>query len=265
MAESCSLSLRSVRFFPLLSTPPHGDAVTSSSHPEHGSRWPRSSTSEGCGASQRTSGAFPTAGQKPPRSGKSSKFRQEAIFRVHRGEVHLVSCADQSQTPLGPWRERAEGAAAHPAFHCRGPLSLLDAPRTAFLCSTKCPGDKILEAYAWARRQCDEAGTVIPGFHTPVELDVLAILARRGARIIWVPARDLPQKLPAAFSTPWAENRLLIMTPFDYGKPGRPSRESCSTRNRFVLRFAPDCYIAHQAQGSALEADVAMVKTGTVK
>ena len=30
--------------FSLLSTPPHGDAVTSSSHPEHGSRWPGSFT-----------------------------------------------------------------------------------------------------------------------------------------------------------------------------------------------------------------------------
>ncbi|MFN0076329.1 MAG: DUF1549 and DUF1553 domain-containing protein [Prosthecobacter sp.] len=55
MAESCSFVLRSVRFFWLLSTPPHGDAVTLSSHPEHGSRWPRYSTSEGCGAPQRTS------------------------------------------------------------------------------------------------------------------------------------------------------------------------------------------------------------------
>jgi hypothetical protein len=54
VAESCSLALSSIRFFSLLSTPPHGDAVTSSSHPEHGSKWPRSSTSEDCDASQRT-------------------------------------------------------------------------------------------------------------------------------------------------------------------------------------------------------------------
>jgi hypothetical protein len=54
-AESCSLLLSSVRFFPLLPTPPRGDAVTSSSHPEHGSRWPRSSTPEDRDASQRTS------------------------------------------------------------------------------------------------------------------------------------------------------------------------------------------------------------------
>ena len=55
VAESCSLSLSSIRFYSLLSTPPRGDAVTSSSHPEHGSRWPRSSTPEDRDASQRTS------------------------------------------------------------------------------------------------------------------------------------------------------------------------------------------------------------------
>lgn len=54
VAESCSLSLSSVRFFSLLSTPPRGDAVTSSSHQEHGSRWPGSPTPEDCDASQRT-------------------------------------------------------------------------------------------------------------------------------------------------------------------------------------------------------------------
>ncbi len=64
-AESCSLLLSSVRFYSLLSTPPRGDAVTSSSHPEHGSRWPRSSTPEDRDASQRTS---PLAPQDEPRA-----------------------------------------------------------------------------------------------------------------------------------------------------------------------------------------------------
>jgi hypothetical protein len=38
------LSLRSIWFFPLLPTPPHGDAVTSSSHRHNGCPWPRSLT-----------------------------------------------------------------------------------------------------------------------------------------------------------------------------------------------------------------------------
>ena len=59
VAESCSLLLLSVRFYSLLPTPPRGDAVTSSSRPEHGSSRPESSTPEGRDASQRTSTGGP--------------------------------------------------------------------------------------------------------------------------------------------------------------------------------------------------------------
>lgn len=185
------------------------------------------------------------------------EFRQEAVFWVERGRVHLCSCLESSgQMELNLWNRLATAAAAHPTFHFQGSPHLLDTPATAFLCSTQCPGDSILAAYAWARRQCDEEGTVISGFHTPVEQDVLAILARRGARILWVPARDLPKKLPAILESPAAENRLLILTPFDYGQPSRSTRESCSLRNQFILRTTPDRYLAHVAPGSSLENDL---------
>jgi hypothetical protein len=188
------------------------------------------------------------------------EFRQEAVFWIDRGTVHLLPCSDALPQVVGSWSELATGASAHPTFHFRGPLSLLDPPATAFLCSTQCPGDAILEAYAWARRQCDEHATVISGFHTPVEQDVLAILARRDARIIWVPARDLPKKLPATLTEADKEGRLLIVTPFDYAKPDRPTRDSCSKRNQFILRLNPTRYIPHAALGSALEADLECAK-----
>ena len=67
VAESCSLVLLSVRFFWLLSTPPRGDAVTSSSRPEHGSSRLESSTPEGRDASKRTGIAFQAVnGQRLP-------------------------------------------------------------------------------------------------------------------------------------------------------------------------------------------------------
>ncbi len=184
------------------------------------------------------------------------EFRQEAVFWIDRGTVHLCPCSAAPPQVIGPWSELATGTAAHPLFHFRGPLSLLDTPATAFLCSTQCPGDTILEAYAWARCQCDERATVMSGFHTPVEQDVLAILARRDARIIWVPARDLPKKIPAELTQAAAEQRLLILSPFDYGRPDRPTRESCSQRNQFIIRMNPRRYIAHAASSSALAADI---------
>jgi hypothetical protein len=164
-------------------------------------------------------------------------FIRPEIFWVQRGEVIQMFVDQQNPKPLGSW-ERFSGRSA-PHLHASGNLALLDQAATAFLCSTDCPGDKILEAYEWARRQCDEGGTVISGFHTPVERDVLGILARRGANLIWVPGRDLPKTLDFTFKVPSDENRLLILSPFAYGKPSRPTMESCSLRNRFVLGWTP--------------------------
>jgi hypothetical protein len=182
-------------------------------------------------------------------------FIRPGIFWVQRGEVLQTFFGQQAPKPLGPW-DRFTGQPPS-CLHATGNLALLDHPATAFLCSTQCPGDKILEAYDWARRQCDEGGTVISGFHTPVEKDVLAILASRGARIIWAPARDLPKTLDITFKIPMDEGRLLILSPFPYGKPSRPTKESCSARNRFVLTQTNTHYIPNVAPGSSLAEDLA--------
>jgi len=182
-------------------------------------------------------------------------FIRPGIFWVQRGEVIRMFLGQKPPHPLGAW-DRFSGHAPV-TLHGTGNLTLADRPATAFLCSTACPGDKILEACDWANRQCDERGTVISGFHTPVEKDVLAILARRGANLIWVPGRDLPRSIDAVFKTPMEEGRLLILSPFPYGKPSRASKESCSQRNRFVLRHAKDRYVPHVSSGSSLATDLA--------
>jgi hypothetical protein len=183
-------------------------------------------------------------------------FKQDAIFWVNRGHVFLMPCSGQRARGIELWSNLATGQAAHPAVHFSGPPALLTAPCTAFFCSTQCPGDAVLKAYAWARRQCDEQTAVISGFHTPVEKDVRAILARRGAKIIWVPARDIPIVLDATLRPANEEGRLLILSPFHYGKPSRPTQKSASQRNQFILARTPNRYIAHAAPGSTLAKDL---------
>lgn len=176
------------------------------------------------------------------------------IFWVQRGMVHQTFFGSKKPICLGPY-DRFSG---RPPVELStfGNLDLLDRPATAFLCSTQCPGDKVLEAYDWARRQSDEGGVVVSGFQSPVEKDVLAILARRGANIIWVPGRDVPVAIDPVLKAPMLENRLLIVSPFAYGHPSRATRESCSERNRFILRRWSDRYIPHVAPGSSLVADL---------
>lgn len=122
-------------------------------------------------------------------------------------------------------------------FHHHGDLSLLEQEPIGFLCSTRCDGDTVLAAYAWARKQCDLGSTVISGFHTPVEKDVYAILARRGARLIHCPARSLPKRLDPKQKQLIDENRLLILTPFGT-EITRATRDTAAIRNRFVIRHA---------------------------
>ena len=62
------------------------------------------------------------------------------------------------------------------------------------------------------------------------------ILARRGANLIWVPGRDIPKVIPAAMPKLLAQNRLLVASPFDYGKPDRPTRATCLRRNEWIAR-----------------------------
>ena len=150
-----------------------------------------------------------------------------------------------------------ETPAHHPRFHFWGPLHLLGKPTTAFLCSTRCPAEKVAEIYQWARQQCEVGGTVISGFHTPVEQDALGILARRGANALWVPARSLPKSLPKHLQPAFDEGRLTILSPYDYGTHPRASRATGSLRNGFVLDFTRSHYLPHIAPGSALAADAA--------
>ena len=89
-----------------------------------------------------------------------------------------------------------------------------------------------------------------------MEQDVLAILSRRGAKILWAPARDLPKSLPKHLKPALEEGRLLILSLFDYGNTIRPTRVSCSVRNCFVLRFAQAKYLPHVAEVSSLAADL---------
>lgn len=219
---------------------------------ESGKEWFRAEMEHSPGDVEPTAAVI-CPGAEMPRL--AIRLMQPWVLVVRRGHVRRPGpeCREEWRwIDVGRWEEMADP----PRFHFRGPAALLDRPATAFLCSTRCPGDKVLEAYDWARGQCDEGGAVISGFHTPVEKDVLAILARRGANILWATARDLPKTTPKELQPAVEEGRLMILSPFNYGHPSRPTRESCSFRNRFVLGFTTDRYLPHVAAGSSLARDL---------
>ena len=53
---------------------------------------------------------------------------------------------------------------------------------------------------------------------------------------VWiVESNTVYQEVPFEVVADWLQQgRLLIASPFDYGRPSRPSRESCLKRNEWV-------------------------------
>ncbi len=102
--------------FPLLSTPPRGDAVTSSSQPGNGPNWPGSFTPEGCAASQRIAHAprVPALAPSPKPSLTTSRLaaRNPAAFRRGRRKRHARARALPDRDHLPPIRRHTRWVAS---------------------------------------------------------------------------------------------------------------------------------------------------------
>lgn len=148
-------------------------------------------------------------------------------------------------------RERL-GEAAPERITARGALPILDHPRTALLCSARCPGDAILGAYDTARRLRDEGVTVISGFHAPIEKDCLDILLRGKQPIIICLARGLDRmRIPTSWRPALEADRLLLLSPFPE-TVRRATKETAWRRNLLTAALADDAIIIHAEPGGAI-------------
>jgi predicted Rossmann fold nucleotide-binding protein DprA/Smf involved in DNA uptake len=134
-----------------------------------------------------------------------------------------------------------------------GNLDILRRKKLALFCSVKCPGALILQTYDLARALRDAGVTVIGGFHSPMEKECLTLLLRGTQPVIVCPARSLERmRLPIAWKTPLAENRVLILSPFGV-KQRRVTADLAEKRNEFVASLADEVFVTHAARGSKTE------------
>ncbi len=130
-----------------------------------------------------------------------------------------------------------------------GSLAALEAKRTAFFCSAKCPGDILLRAYDAATRWRDEGRVIVSGFHSPVERDCLRILLRGGRPILLCPARTLDGfRIPEEWQPAFDAVRLLVLSPFP-ADVRRTSARLAAQRNEFVAALADKAVFAHATPG----------------
>ena len=131
-----------------------------------------------------------------------------------------------------------------------GNIDILKYKKLAFFCSAKCPGNLIIQALDLAQALRKAGITVIGGFHSPVEREILKTLLRSPHPVIICPARNIDgMRLPKEFKKPISENRLLFLSPFNE-KHRRITVETSNIRNEFVAAIAEKVFVAYAAPGS---------------
>jgi predicted Rossmann fold nucleotide-binding protein DprA/Smf involved in DNA uptake len=145
------------------------------------------------------------------------------------------------------------GADAPPAVTALGDLALLDSRPLAIFCSSRCPGNLIVQASDLAHGLRDRGAAVIGGFHTSVEAACLEILLAGAGPLIVCPARGMYKTIPAELRKPLAAGRLLLLSPFE-ATERRVTAELAAARNRFVAALAERVLFIHAAPGGRTEA-----------
>jgi hypothetical protein len=159
-------------------------------------------------------------------------------------------------TPASPeYPQSLLGGGAFSRLWALGSLEALARPLLGLFCTTRCPGDVILRAYATARSLRDARVAVIGGFHTPMEQECLELLLRGAQPVVWCPARPLPRprRLPAPRRAALEEGRLLILSPFD-GQRQRMTAERAEVRNQLVVQLSHRLLFLYAPPGTRTEA-----------
>jgi predicted Rossmann fold nucleotide-binding protein DprA/Smf involved in DNA uptake len=142
-----------------------------------------------------------------------------------------------------------------------GNPAILSERKLALFCSRQCPGNVILRVYDLARHLRDKEQTVISGFHSPIEQEILSILLRSKQPIIICPARSLEgMRLSSAWRSAIDEGRLLLLSPFTENIT-RTSARNAIRRNEFVANIADEILIIHTAPKSETEKLTETIKT----
>lgn len=137
-------------------------------------------------------------------------------------------------------------------------------------CSRNCPGGLILPSFDHVTSLRDGDKTVISGFHSEMEQECLKILLRGTQPIIICPARTIHNmRVLEQWRKPLAENRLLILSPFDKNQK-RVTVKLAEQRNRLVAALSDQLFVIHAQRGTetfniAVDAMRAGKKTFTLK
>jgi len=135
-----------------------------------------------------------------------------------------------------------------------GDPTVLSRHTLAIFCSSKCPGDAILNVTKWIGELADDPRiSVVSGFHSAMEKSFLEILLEGQCGLIICPARSLVRyRVPLAFKPGISAKRLAIISSLPESIRSNSAASSLQ-RNRLVADLATKIVFTYAAEGSRTE------------
>lgn len=133
-----------------------------------------------------------------------------------------------------------------------GNKQILANEKIGLLCSRKVPANIILKTYDWAIEQREKKICIVSGFHSKIEKDVFDILIKGEQPIIVVLARSMYKRFNQTFLKLIAQDRLLIVSPFNKNIP-RSTIASASRRNEYITEISDKLFIPYSTPGGLVD------------
>ena len=132
-----------------------------------------------------------------------------------------------------------------------GNKSILEAHKTAFLCSRQVSSRAVLRCYDWATEMRDRGEVVVSGFQSKIEKDVLHFLLKGKQPVIMVIARQMYKTLPPSLQAPLDEGRLLIISTAPTAT--RVGKTAADQRNTYIAEIADNIVFGYIRPESSLQ------------
>jgi len=145
-----------------------------------------------------------------------------------------------------------------------GNKNILRSHKTTFLCSKKCPSDRVIKSLDWARDKKNNGDCIISGFHSRIEKDVFNILMKGKQPIILVLARGMKKYWPEEIKKAIEENRLLVISPFE-NNVKYITQETANIRNEIMTEIADEIFLAYYTKNGNLHKLLKNIKGKKIK
>lgn len=143
-----------------------------------------------------------------------------------------------------------------------GNISLLDRHRIGFLAGSKIAALSVLPTLDWASEvAAREDVSILSGFHSQLERQVLNFLLQGQCGIICVLARSLYTNIPSVYKSVVDQGRVLFISE---ERLLRPTKDAAFRRNQLVINISDEIVMPRLSPKSSLTNLISKEKVTTI-